>query len=301
MIGVVPRERFVGCLAGAVLSVVGVFVGVDVSAASLRANFRPAAFLSGRTEVAGDVASDLAVLRPLGPAVSTTPARVLIALQHRDQAGLLRFIARVSDPSSPMYEHYLSARQFVARYGPRPSTVRAVEAFARGFGLRVVSVPSNRAYVYATGSVARMERAFDTRIDSFRLHGNVVRAPRTELSVPTRLAGAITAVDGLNTADVATPADTPPLQAYVDPPPQSAYWGQLKATQVPRYDGTVLPYTDYGYTPQQLEGAYGVSKAIAAGLNGNGQTVAVIDAYSSPRLSPTSTRGRPRITCRCRS
>jgi len=183
-----------------------------------------------------------------------------------------------------MYEHYLTARQFVERYAPSPSQVSAVERFTRGSGLRVVAIPSNRAYVYAIGTVAEMERAFDTRIDSYVLRGRTVQAPVTELSVPSRLAGMITAVDGLDTADVATPADTPPSQAFVNPPPESAFWGQVSATQLPPYAGHVLPYTDYGYTPQQIAGAYGISKAIAHGLNGNGQTVAVIDAYSSPTI-----------------
>jgi subtilase family serine protease len=40
-----------------------------------------------------------------------------------------------------------------------------------------------------------------------------------------------------------------------------------------------------GYTPQQLQGAYGTTAAIKRGLNGSGQKVAVIDAYSSPTLT----------------
>jgi subtilase family serine protease len=279
----------------ALLVVAGAFAGASGDASALRASegLRAGVSAPRRTLVADAVSSDVAALRALGPAGLTSPENVLIALQHRDQRGLLRFIASVSDPSSPMYEHYLTARQFVERYAPSPSAVDAVEAFARRYGLRMVSVPSNRAYVYASGTTAQMERAFDTRIGSYLLHGDLVHAPLTELSVPSRLAQVVTSVGGLDTTDVAIPQDlpdqadpleTPPTQAFVNPPPQSAYWGQLPATQVPRYDGKVLPYTDYGYTPQQIEGAYGVSQAIADGLNGHGQTVAVIDAYSSPTI-----------------
>jgi subtilase family serine protease len=282
------RESVSGSLARAfvLLIVAGAFAGAcaDASALQVGKGLRAGASAPGRTLVANAISSEVAASRALGPADSASPEYVLIALQHRDQRGLLRFIARVSDPSSPMYEHYLTARQFVERYAPSPSTVSAVERFTRGFGLRVVAIPSNRAYVYAIGTVAEMERAFDTRIDAYALGGRTVHAPGRKLSVPSRLAGMITAVDGLDTADVATPQDTPPLQATVNPPPDSAFWGQLPATQLPPYDGKVFPYTDYGYTPQQIEGAYGISKAIAHGLSGKGQTVAVIDAYSSPTI-----------------
>ncbi len=44
------------------------------------------------------------------------------------------------------------------------------------------------------------------------------------------------------------------------------------------------PIEPCGYTPQQLQGAYGFSQALKAGITGAGQTVAVIDAYSSALL-----------------
>jgi subtilase family serine protease len=52
----------------------------------------------------------------------------------------------------------------------------------------------------------------------------------------------------------------------------------------------VLPNVVKGYTPQQLQGAYGVAGAIKSGLNGRGQTVAVIDAYSSPTITADADR-----------
>lgn len=115
------------------------------------------------------------------PAWSPSPPapRALISLRHRNEAQLQSFIAKVSDPSSAGYEHYLTAAQFTARYAPSTSTVQAVQSFARSYGLTVQSVPSNRAYVYVTGSVAQMERAFAATIDSYVLGARRCRRRRS--------------------------------------------------------------------------------------------------------------------------
>jgi subtilase family serine protease len=244
--------------------------------------------LSGRVSLPSTLASFVGTARSLGAASPTAPARALIGLQHRDEAGLTRFDAEVSDPASPAYRQYLTPAQFNARFAPTATSVSAVESFARGFGLTVTSVPANRAYVYVTGTVAQMDAAFATTIARYALAGSTVQAPSRPASVPTRLSRLVTGVVGLDTADVARPAigETPPTPAYVNAPPFSSYWGQSLATQAPgAYGQAHLPNVPQGYTPQQLQGAYGVTAAIKRGLDGRGQTVAVIDAYSSPTIT----------------
>jgi hypothetical protein len=263
----------------------------------------PTPALPGTVALPGTLPSFSSSAPRLGAAAAGTPARALIALQHRNQAGLLRFIAQVSNPRSRQYGHYLTPKQFVARYAPGTATVAAVEAFARGYGLTVASVPSNRAYVYLTGNVGEFERAFGITIGRYKLNGSTVQAPTSPVKIPARLAAVIAGVSGLDTGDVARPMDalaTPPAPAFVNAPPMSSYWGQSLATGAPGYGGqAVLGNVVSGYTPRQLEGAYGVAGAVAGGLDGSGQTVAVIDAYSSPTISQdadqwSTARGLPK-------
>jgi subtilase family serine protease len=289
-------------LTGLITCVAALAIGAAIAGSASAALALPslpqpvATALPGRVSLPGTVtslpttvASLPTTVKSLGATAPGAAARALISLKDRNQSGLQSFIAKVSDPRGSTYEHYLTPAQFDARYAPSPATVQSIESFARGYGLSVQSVPSDRAYVYLTGTVGQMQQAFATTIRNFLLDGTTVRVPTRSASVPARLASAVTAVEGLDTADVVSPAsvlETPPAPAYVNAPPFSSYWGQSLATQAPgAYGQSHLPNVVQGYTPQQLEGAYGVAGAIKKGLNGSGQTVAVIDAYSSPTIA----------------
>jgi subtilase family serine protease len=67
--------------------------------------------------------------------------------------------------------------------------------------------------------------------------------------------------------------------------PCSSYYGQLTATDKPQAYGRFQPYTPCGYVPAQLQAAYGESSLLSRGINGNGVTVAITDAYASPTIA----------------
>jgi subtilase family serine protease len=219
----------------------------------------------------------------LGPASPAAPVTVLLNLRPRDEAGLKAFVARVSNPRSRSYGHYLTPAQFRARYAPSPAAVAATERVLRAAGFRVRAVPRNRRYVAATGTVAAAQTLFATTIRDARLGGGLVHALGAAPRVPATLRGIVTSVQGLDTSRPMHPlADPPP--AFVNAPPCSAYWGQATATDQPPAYGAAQPYAPCGYTPSQLQGAYGVSSLLAGGIDGRGQTVAIIDAYDSPTI-----------------
>ena len=79
----------------------------------------------------------------------------------------------------------------------------------------------------------------------------------------------------------------PPPAGFRNSPPCSGYYGERHASTLPGFGvgyGWPLPWAVCGYVPAQLQGAYNLAGPIAAGLNGKGVTVAVVDAYASPTL-----------------
>jgi hypothetical protein len=114
--------------------------------------------------------------------------------------------------------------------------------------------------------------------------GKTDRAPEQPASAPEPAAADVLTVTGLDTArhfvkrEEALP---PPGPNYWIPPPTSGFYGEKIATNEPSAYGHYLPWTNGGYTPRQIRGAYGVT---ASGMTGLGQTVAVVDAYASPTM-----------------
>jgi subtilase family serine protease len=223
-----------------------------------------------------------------------------VYLGLRNGADLDRQVKAVSDPSSADYGKYLTASQFNARYAPSGADVDAVRSWLKGAGFAVASAaPTGNRWVEASGSVARIESAFGVNELTYRHAGRTLDAPSSAPSVPASLASVVAGVAGLDDSDsLMQPAgarerDLPsadpkadPSPAFVNAPPCSSYYGEKIASTLPdAYDGQKAPYATCGYTPSQLQGAYGLTAADASpSSNGSGQTVGIVDAFASPTI-----------------
>ena len=123
----------------------------------------------------------------------------------------------------------------------------------------VHSVAANRMLIDASGSVATIERAFQTTLASYQVNGRTVYAPTTEPSVPDSLTGMIVNIAGLDNVGVYTHA--PIIQNSAAGPHAGSGPGG-------------------GYTPSELRTAYDMNSLISS-ANGAGQTVAIfeLDGY----------------------
>jgi subtilase family serine protease len=223
-----------------------------------------------------------------------------VYLGLRNGAALDRQVKAVSDPSSADYGKYLTASQFNARYAPSSADVDAVRSWLKGAGFDVAAAaPAGNRWVEASGSVAKIESAFGVDELTYRHAGRTLDAPNAAPSVPSSLAGVVAGVAGLDGSDsLMQPAgarerDLPsadpkadPSPAFVNAPPCSSYYGEKTASSLPdAYDGQKAPYAPCGYTPSQLQGAYGLTAADASSAsNGSGQTVGIVDAFASPTI-----------------
>jgi subtilase family serine protease len=218
----------------------------------------------------------------------------------RDERGAESALAAVSNPRSASYGRYLSPSAFRARFARPASDVAAARAWLRSQDFAVGAVLANHTTVAATGTVAQVDRAFQTTLNYYRAGGRELRAPATAPSIPSTLNGVVRGV--LDLADVTMRSGVaPPEPAARTAHPCSDYWGQLVAKDFPRAYHRVRPFTICGYTPQQIRGAYGLGRTVKRGTDGSGTTVAVVDAFASPTLQRDITRyskrhGLPPIT-----
>jgi subtilase family serine protease len=234
-----------------------------------------------------------------------------VYLSMRNSKALDATIAAVTDPASASYGRYLTPDQFRARYAPTAADAAAVRSWLEQAGFTVSSeAPENNRWVKASGTTAQVEQAFRTQLRTYQHRGRTLPSPDGDLSVPRSISGRIAGIAGLDGSDrLMKPdiADAPPSPAFVNAPPCSTSWGEKSAvdeqgepTVPPAYGQQFLPYATCGYTPNQLQGAYGIKSAVAGGVDGHGQTVAIVDAFASPTIEQdanqyATTHGQPAV------
>jgi subtilase family serine protease len=260
------------------LVVLGLVVGVFAATAGVAAAGPTA---NGRVALAGSVPAWAKGSTLKGAATGSDSVGFRVYLGWRNEGAVTALAKAVSDPASRSYGHYLTPQQFRQRFAPSQSDVGAVSSWLRSQGFQVGYVPQNNHYVEAEGTVAQADAAFGVTLNEYAYKGMTLRAPSSALTVPSSLAGVVESVVGLDESaalvrpDVSTNA--PPSFGFRNAGPFSTYWADNTATIL----GDTFPWVPQGYTPPMLRGAYGVADS---GLDGSGQTVAIIDAYASPTI-----------------
>jgi subtilase family serine protease len=274
----------------------------------------------GRATLDGSAPSWAQPARDHGAADPASQVDIKVYLPLRDAGTAAAMVRDVSDPHSADYGKYLSPADFRARFAPLAADVAAVSQFLKDSGLQVGEIPDNNHSIEASGSLAQVEQAFAVNVHRYAFRGKLLNAPTSALSIPAALAGKVLAVGGVDQSGALTrPAHAPsrgsdasygrakpnapvtapdkpaaalkgsgtgapPPDAFVNALPCSTYFCEKIAGDLPPAYGKQQPYAPCGYTPAQFQGAYGVDKAVAKGLDGRGITVAITDAYAAPTI-----------------
>jgi subtilase family serine protease len=182
---------------GAVAAVAVSLVALALPLASLSANASEARIVvAGLTPVP---TSDAIIHRAITTSFD-------LALTQRHPAALSAYITSLSNTGSANYHHYLTPAQYAERYGAPASSVDALRAYFKGYGLRVTSLSAGHDILHVTGTTTDIARAFDAPLETVRLSDGALDAHFTSsASLPHALASDVTAVAGLDTV---TPLST---------------------------------------------------------------------------------------------
>jgi hypothetical protein len=203
----------------------------------------------------GHVPSIVSHLSAKGRLAATNQLRLAIGLPLRDAAGLDAFLARLYDPASPDYRHYLTPEELAARFGPTDQDYQAVREFARTNGLTVTTTYDNRLVLDVAGPAGAVESALHITLRTYQ-HPTEPRlffAPDTEPTVPS----------GLPMADIQGLSD------YARPHPRIK---RMNPAKVVSRSGSA-PDTLAGFIGNDFRNAYVPGTA----LTGAGQSVGLVE------------------------
>jgi subtilase family serine protease len=266
---------------------------------------------NSRVTVAGSMPDWARSAHATGNASASATLDVSVVLPLRGGDAAAQLAASVSNPKAESYGAYLSPAQFNAKFAPTAASVSKVQSYLTGKGLKVTEVAAGNRWVSVSGTVKQLDAAFGVTLKNYTYKGKSKIAPSGNATLPASIAPFVTAVTGLDevslvhTTDhiIATPLSSATGKAAVskvqgvspavNPPSTkecSVYWGQHRQKVPLAYGKTSLPTYNCGYTPQQIQSAYGMTDAVKGGDVGKGVTVAIIDAYKNPSLkSDTNT------------
>jgi Predicted protease len=234
-----------------------------------------------------------------GVAAADTSVEGELYLPLRNAKSAEQLAIAASTPGSRTYRHTLSPKQWIAAYSPTAASYSTVLSYLTSKGLTITGTPDSRQFVVFRGTVDQVDSVFSTNLHKYSYAGRQLVAPSVAPSLPSTIGSKVAGVtvdqsrlltkpDSIRQGDAGT---TTQRQARsqtsadpVVPTTCSTYIGQHTATVPAAYGKTQVPTYNCGYTPAQMRSAYGLSSLNKAGLDGSGQTVAIIDAYASPSI-----------------
>jgi len=175
------------------------------------------------------------------------------------EASLQALLQAQQTPGSPNYHQWLTPAQFGQQFGMSSADLAKVSDWLQQEGFTVSSVAQSNNAIVFSGTVATVERAFQTQIHSYSLNGQKHFANATNISIPAAMAGTVSSVRGLD--------DFRPI-----PRVQFA----RKSTSATNAHFTSGITGDHFIAPGDFALIYDVNPLYSAGFTGKGVTLAVM-------------------------
>ena len=176
-----------------------------------------------------------------------------VGLRLRHKAELQFLLREIADPHSSHYRQYLTSEQFKQAFAPTPQQVQQVVTYLQGQGLTVTSIAANNLLIDATGTVAQVQQCFGVQINTYQLGPRVFFANAQAPDLPASIAPLVVSVGGLDNS-----AQYHPLYQRLALPP-------------------TVSSTPPGLSPHDLISAYDVAPLRNSGVNGQKQSVALLE------------------------
>ena len=209
--------------------------------------------------------------------------RLTLVLKPSDTqaAELGRLLTELHNPRSANYHKWLTPESYADRFGLSQPDIDKIAAWLTAQQLAVTSVARARNAITVSGTVDRIERAFQTEIHTYVADGKRHYANVTEPTLPGSLEGIVLAIHGLH--DFRLQPRNRMLQTPV------AVRGQL----TPNYTSTKDSSTHY-LAPDDFASIFNIKPVYNQGIDGSNQNIVIVGQNSCARSCCTPEVSRRR-------
>ncbi|HZD31130.1 MAG TPA: S53 family peptidase [Candidatus Angelobacter sp.] len=247
-------------------------------------------------------------VKSLGLESPSAVMNVHILLNMRNPEGLKALTQQLQDKNSPNYHKFLTKQQFAAQFAPTAADSLKVANYLKANGLTVTHIDKFNMAVSASGTVANLQRTFNTQIEKVQLNGQTFSRPMTAPTVSAAISPLVKSVSGLHTMKAKSyavqqvtyknkKAVAPTPVKFVKTKPHGVFFpgdcfsvsNDVLNLHGPGlqaiYSGNQYPDPGCGYAPAEMQHGTGFDTAIAAGNDGTGQYITIVDPYGSPSIT----------------
>ena len=214
---------------------------------------------------------------PLGNVDDATPMnhmQLILKPSPLRQAALESLSAAQHDRNSPKFHQWITPEEFGANFGVADADIAATTKWLVAQGFTVNNVYPNKMQIDFSGTAGQVKAAFHTQESQYKIANETHIANSADISLPVALKDVVVGASGLNTFHPRPLLVAPRVGQF------NAATGKINNVETPpKSKGQAIGFTNgaRGLVPYDLNKMYGVSPLHAAGLSGQGITIAVVE------------------------
>jgi len=210
-----------------------------------------------------------------GPAPSELPMeRMQLVLKRspEQEAALAKLMAEQQDKTSPNYHKWLTPVQFGQQFGPASQDIQTVTSWLTSHGFQINTVSNGRTVIQFSGTAGQVQEALHTPIHKFVVNNEEHWANTTDPSIPTALTPVVAGIATLHNF-------SPKPTARVKHAAKSTVAGKVKPQVTFEGEspcGLTAVVNCFALGPADFAAIYNVQALWNAGIDGTGETIAVV-------------------------
>ena len=175
------------------------------------------------------------------------------------QSALQQLVTAQQDPASAQYRKWLTPAEYADRFGMSQNDIDQVRAWLESEGFTVQHVSPSRTWLVFSGTAAAAGAAFGTQIRRYQFEGKLHYANATAPSIPAALASVVSSIRGLTDF-------------------------RLKPRIRPLAPDMLSASGFRAIAPDDFATIYNVSPLFKDGIDGTGQSIAIV---GQSRVNPS--------------